>query len=68
MGPTVALALATAGAALPFHIAFTDGDCRRCEAQMLGAIQFSDGAVLWAQGYTPAWRGWRRGVDAPQLA
>jgi hypothetical protein len=40
-------------AALPFHIAFIDGRCRKCEAQMLGAVQFSDGNVVWTQGFTP---------------
>lgn len=54
MGPTTALALATTAAALPFNITFTDGGCRACESQMLGAVQFSDGVVLWAQGYTPS--------------
>jgi hypothetical protein len=53
MGPTAALALAASTVALPFHITVTDGRCRGCEARMLGAIQFSDGAVLWAQGFTP---------------
>lgn len=52
MGP-IALTFAAEIATLPFHMAFTDGRCRRCEAQTLGAIQFSDGANLWAQGYTP---------------
>lgn len=51
MGHTAALALAAA--ALPFHIALTNGRCRTCDAQMLGAIQFSDSGVLWAQGFTP---------------
>jgi photosystem II stability/assembly factor-like uncharacterized protein len=53
MGPAAAIALAAASAALPFHIVFTEGRCRGCEAPMLGSIQFSDGAVLWAQGYSP---------------
>ena len=53
MGSTAALALAAATAALPFHIAFTDGRCHECDAERLGAIQFSDGDVLWAQGFTP---------------
>jgi photosystem II stability/assembly factor-like uncharacterized protein len=53
MAPIVALALVATTAALPFDIAFTDGHCRGCEAQMLGAIQLSGGAVIWAQGFTP---------------
>ncbi len=53
MGITTALALAAAIAALPFHIAYTNGRCRGCEARTLGAVEFFDGGVLWAQGFTP---------------
>jgi photosystem II stability/assembly factor-like uncharacterized protein len=53
MGSTAVLALAAATATLPFNIAFTGGSCYKCGAERLGAIQFSDGAVFWAQGFTP---------------
>jgi photosystem II stability/assembly factor-like uncharacterized protein len=53
MGIAAALALIAANPALPFRLAITDGRCRRCEARMLGGIQFSDGTTLWAQGFTP---------------